>query len=420
VAREKAEQERLARERAEAARVAAEKAEAARAEQERARQARLVMEKAAAERVAREKAERERQARERAEAARVAAEKAEQERADADRPASGYVTEGVPGILTSNQPAGGEWDTRQTRRLVATAAILLTSALAAIWFHARRPIQVPVDAQKIASLPPAVELSVGQSKVQERPTPEPAALEPPTQRAEESTGQEHSPGSAPPTVKAPDSQVTGPKRIHVGGQVMQAKVVYQPAPPYPQLAKMAHIQGTVRLGATVARDGTIKSLKVISGQPMLIKAVLDTVEHWRYQPTLMNGQAVEVETEVDVNFTLNEGDTGTSESDRGDSGGRQVVGPGSNESVTPPAPIYQPAAPYTEQARMSKIQGTVRLLVSIDAQGNVSGTSVANALESSLDKSAADTVRTWKFKPATRHGIPVPATVAVNVEFKLY
>jgi len=69
---------------------------------------------------------------------------------------------------------------------------------------------------------------------------------------------------------------------------------------------------------------------------------------------------------------------------------------------------------------MSKIQGTVRLLVSIDAQGNVSGTSVANALESSLDKSAADTVRTWKFKPATRHGIPVPATVAVNVEFKLY
>jgi protein TonB len=83
-------------------------------------------------------------------------------------------------------------------------------------------------------------------------------------------------------------------------------LIFQPRFEYPALAKMARIQGVVRLEAVISRDGTIQSLKVISGHPLLIKAALDAVQRWRYQPTLLNGQPVEVATEIDVNFALAE------------------------------------------------------------------------------------------------------------------
>jgi len=110
--------------------------------------------------------------------------------------------------------------------------------------------------------------------------------------------------SAPPPPPPPKPQT--PKRIRVGGQVELAKVVFGPHPEYPPLAKMARIQGTVRLDAVISRDGTIQNLKIISGHPLLVKAALEAVERWRYQPTLLNGDAVEVATEIDVNFTLAE------------------------------------------------------------------------------------------------------------------
>ena len=83
-----------------------------------------------------------------------------------------------------------------------------------------------------------------------------------------------------------------------------ANLIYAPKPDYPQLAKLARIQGTARLEALIATDGTIKDLKVVSGHPLLVKAALEAVESWRYRPTLLNGQPVEVETEIDVNFSL--------------------------------------------------------------------------------------------------------------------
>lgn len=110
--------------------------------------------------------------------------------------------------------------------------------------------------------------------------------------------------AAPPPPPPPKPQT--PKRIRVGGQVESAKLIFQPKPEYPPLAKMARIQGVVRLDAIISKDGTIQDLKVISGHPLLVKAALDAVQRWRYQPTLLNGDAVEVATEIDVNFTLAE------------------------------------------------------------------------------------------------------------------
>jgi len=69
---------------------------------------------------------------------------------------------------------------------------------------------------------------------------------------------------------------------------------------------MARTEGTVRLAAIISRDGTIQNLKVLSGHPLLIKAAVEAVERWRYQPTLLDGKAVEVETEIEVRFKLSD------------------------------------------------------------------------------------------------------------------
>jgi periplasmic protein TonB len=105
-------------------------------------------------------------------------------------------------------------------------------------------------------------------------------------------------GAVPPPPK-PTQQ-----RIRVGGAVQQAKMIRQVQPVYPQIAKTAHVQGTVVLHAIIAKDGTIQELQYISGPPLLMRAAMDAVRQWRYAPTLLNGDPVEVDTTISVIFTL--------------------------------------------------------------------------------------------------------------------
>jgi TonB family protein len=96
------------------------------------------------------------------------------------------------------------------------------------------------------------------------------------------------------------------KRITIGGNVQQAKLVSQPKPAYPPLAKQARISGVVSLQALIGVDGAVKNLQVISGHPLLVPAALEAVQQWTYAQTLLNGQPVEVVTQIDVNFTLSD------------------------------------------------------------------------------------------------------------------
>lgn len=109
-----------------------------------------------------------------------------------------------------------------------------------------------------------------------------------------------------PALRPPDPErrPTPQARIHVGGVVEAAKLIYHPKPVYPPLAVISRTQGTVVLQAIIGKDGTIQDLKVISGNPLLVNAAVDAVSRWRYQPTLLNGEPVEVVTEVEVNFIL--------------------------------------------------------------------------------------------------------------------
>ena len=97
------------------------------------------------------------------------------------------------------------------------------------------------------------------------------------------------------------------QKVRVSSGVAQGLLVHQVTPQYPTLARQARIQGTVILQAVIGKDGTVQNLRVLSGHPMLVQAALDAVRQWRYKPYYLNGEPVEVDTQINVNFTLSGG-----------------------------------------------------------------------------------------------------------------
>ncbi len=89
--------------------------------------------------------------------------------------------------------------------------------------------------------------------------------------------------------------------------MMEGNLIHRVQPVYPALARQARIQGQVVLQAIISRDGAIENLQVLHGHPMLVQAALDAVRQWRYRPYVLNGEPVEVETQVTVNFILGGG-----------------------------------------------------------------------------------------------------------------
>jgi periplasmic protein TonB len=90
-------------------------------------------------------------------------------------------------------------------------------------------------------------------------------------------------------------------------RMMEGNLIHRVQPDYPPLARQVRVQGLVVLRAMISRDGAIEDLQVLSGHPMLVKAAVEAVRQWRYRPYELNGEPVEVETEVKVNFVLSGG-----------------------------------------------------------------------------------------------------------------
>jgi protein TonB len=111
-----------------------------------------------------------------------------------------------------------------------------------------------------------------------------------------------SPSLPEPPATKPQPKPKGP--VVVPPAVQEARLVYRVDPKYPPLARSAGIEGKVVLRAIVAKDGTIQSLEVVSGSPLFIYAARDAIAQWRYQPTLLHGEPVEVETQITVVFIM--------------------------------------------------------------------------------------------------------------------
>jgi protein TonB len=113
-------------------------------------------------------------------------------------------------------------------------------------------------------------------------------------------------GEASLNIAPPAQPVRPPQERPVwkGEAVQEALLVNRVVPVYPEIARQMRIEGTVRLQAVIGRDGAVQSLEILSGQPMLAKAAVAAVREWRYRPTLLRGEPVEVETFITVIFTL--------------------------------------------------------------------------------------------------------------------
>ena len=112
------------------------------------------------------------------------------------------------------------------------------------------------------------------------------------------------PAPPPPPARAVEGKPDTPRRIEVSGSVQRTRLIRSTEPVYPPLASQARIQGIVKFAAIISRDGAIRNLQVISGHPVLVGAALDAVKHWLYKPTVIDGETVEVVTQIEVPFTL--------------------------------------------------------------------------------------------------------------------
>jgi len=227
-----------------------------------------------------------------------------------------------------------------------------------------------------------------------------------------------------------------PQRVRVSEGVEQGLMLKKVDPIYPPLARQARIRGSVILQVVINKSGDVENIQLYSGHPILAPAAIDAVKQWKYKPYLLNGEPVEVETRVTVNFTLPE-----KRPAEGIAGDRPGGIPPEQEGVAPNTPVdaSHPAVPqrvrvsqgvmvglliskvppeYPPDAKDQHIQGVVLLRVIIDPEGNVSNIELISG-HPLLAPAAIEAVKQWKYRPCLLNGSPVEVESQVQVNFTL-
>jgi TonB family protein len=185
-------------------------------------------------------------------------------------------------------------------------------------------------------------------------------------------------------------------------------LVSKVAPVYPAVAKAAGVEGTVSLDAVIGKDGHMKKLQVISGPAILQQPSKDAVEQWVYKPFLLNGNPVEVKTEIHVIYTLASKHPEKSEGQpekNAEAGSMPIV-------INSPEPVYPPEAKSAHQ------QGIVMVKMKIDTKGQPTVLSVEGP--EVFRQSAKAAAEKYRFAPAMKDGHPVETTIHLEVNFALY
>jgi periplasmic protein TonB len=113
--------------------------------------------------------------------------------------------------------------------------------------------------------------------------------------------------ASPPPAASDTAEQAVPQRVRVSSGVAQGLLIKKVNPKYPEDAREQRIQGVVLLRARINKDGDIADLQLISGHPLLAPAAIKAVKKWKYRPYMLKGEPVEVETQIQVNFTLSGG-----------------------------------------------------------------------------------------------------------------
>lgn len=233
------------------------------------------------------------------------------------------------------------------------------------------------------------------------------------------------------TLATPQDSPQSTDRIPV--DAMQNQLIRTVSPLYPPLARQARIQGTVVLKIVIDKSGGVQNVQKVSGHPMLAPAAAEAVTQWRYKPYLLNGDPIEVETNVAVKFAL---------SDKPAAGGMAGDAPGGlhgsirgTETTGPPS-ATEPKTPKRVRVSQSvmqvflirrvdpvppaepgvRIQGSVVLKAVIDRSGNVEQLQLLSG-HPLLVLPALETARRWKYQPFLSNGGPVEVETTVRVDF---
>ncbi len=227
---------------------------------------------------------------------------------------------------------------------------------------------------------------------------------------------------APPYTYEPKPPI-GPIRVSAG--VIASLNISKVNPIYPLDAKAAGIQGAVILHAIIGKDGSVENLQIISGPPALAGSALDAVRQWKYNPYLLNGKPIEVETIITVNFTLPDSPTAQRQGTANQPSNmaseyngvpvRKIGG-----AVSSPAVIYQVEPEFSQEASKAKFMGVVLLNLIVDQNGQPQNVHVLRGVGMGLDEKAIEAVRQYKFKPAMEDGRPVPVALNVEVNFQIF
>jgi periplasmic protein TonB len=152
------------------------------------------------------------------------------------------------------------------------------------------PVSLP------SAAPPVVAVAAPRPAISQPVAPQPVATQPaPSQPV----------ATQPVAIQRAASQPVTSQPIGVTSNLQAAKLIKMVTPVYPSLARATRIQGTVRFNANIGSDGRIRKLQYIAGPSVLVSAASDAVKQWIYQPTLLDGQAIEINTNIDVAFALN-------------------------------------------------------------------------------------------------------------------
>ena len=213
-----------------------------------------------------------------------------------------------------------------------------------------------------------------------------------------------------------------PQRVRVSEGIGSAFIVKKVDPVYPPLARQARIQGTVILQVVINKSGDVENVQLFSGHPMLAQAAIDAVKQWKYKPYLLNGEPVEVETRVTVNFTLPE--KRPAEGVAGDSPGG--IRPGEqvpqrvrlSQGVMAGLLVTKMPPEYPPDAKDQHILGVVLLRVIIDREGSVANIQLISG-HPLLAPAAIEAVRQWKYRPFLLNDSPVEVETQVQVNFTL-
>lgn len=197
-------------------------------------------------------------------------------------------------------------------------------------------------------------------------------------------------------------QETPQNRPTIEPNVAEGNLLYKEEPVYPQMAKIAKVEGDVVIKAYITKAGSIENLRAVSGHPILIQSAMDAVTHWKYKPFLLNGEPVAVETTVTVKYRLPSPPHKL----------RISSGVADGQKISGQDPVYP------LEAKRQHIQGDVVLRALTDEKGNIASLQVLSG-DPILAEAALAAVKTWKYKPWMLNGEPVQTEFPVTIKFHM-